>query len=210
MPYLLARESITISIPAAQSIRVGNPRGVKAQLLCAVAGRPNAPVIDIPAAAGTTFGPYAVATDVTLVNNSYEPVEYVVAVTPVLTDAPYNPAAVAITGGTVNATPVGNTTRSTGAFTTIASTATDSTGAPGNVINNSANGRAAFAAAGVSVVVTNSSVAVTDTVLVTLLGAADATLTNIVGVTVAAGSFTVTGNAAATATKRFMFTVIKS
>lgn len=118
--------------------------------------------------------------------------------------------AVAITGGSINGTSVGATTRSTVAATTLAINTTDSTGTPGNVTNNSANGRAAFAAAGSSVVVTNSFVAVTDTVLVTLLGAADTTLTAIVGVTVAAGSFTVTGNAAATATKGFMFTVIKS
>ena len=49
-----------------------------------------------------------------------------------------------------------------------------------------------------------------DTTPYVLLGAADATLTAITGVTVAAGSFTVTGNVAATATKGFMFTVIKS
>ena len=120
------------------------------------------------------------------------------------------PGAVAITGGTINNTTIGATTRAAGSFTALASTATDSTGTPGNVTNNSANGRAAFAAAGSTVVVTSSAVAVTDTVHVTLLGAADATLLYVVGVTVAAGSFTVTGNAAATATKGFMFTVIKA
>lgn len=131
-----------------------------------------------------------------------------------------NQAAVAITGGTIsgtaittgsiNNTPIGATTRSTLAGTTVALTATDSTGTPGNVTNNSANGRAAFAAAASTCVVTNSSVAATDTVQITLLGAADATLLYVVGVTVAAGSFTVTGNAAATAAKGFMFTVIKA
>jgi len=132
----------------------------------------------------------------------------------------YVPSAVAITGGTVagaavttstiNSTTIGATTRSTVAATTLASTATDSTGTPGNVTNNSANGRAAFAAAGTAVVVTCSAVAAADTVHVTLLGAADATLLYIAGVTVAAGSFTVTGNAAATAAKSFMYTVIKA
>lgn len=122
----------------------------------------------------------------------------------------YVASAVAITGGTVNGTTVGATTRAAVSATTLAATATDSTGTPGNVTNNSANGRAAFAAAANSVVVTNSSVAATDTVQVTLLGAADATLLYVTGVTVGAGSFTVTGNAAATAAKGFMFTVIKS
>lgn len=115
---------------------------------------------------------------------------------------------VAITGGDIRGTPIGIGSRSTGSFSAVNVTTTDSTGTPGNVTNNSTAGRAAFAAAGSSVTVTNSSVAATSTVLVTLLGAADATLTNIVGVTVAAGSFTVTGNAAATATKGFMFLVI--
>jgi hypothetical protein len=119
-------------------------------------------------------------------------------------------SAVAITGGTINGTSVGATTRSTVALTTLSQTTTDQTGTPGNVTNNNGMGRAAFAAAGSSVVVTNSSVAATDSVFVTLLGAADTTLTAIVGVTVAAGSFTVTGNAAATATKGFMWHVIKS
>jgi hypothetical protein len=120
----------------------------------------------------------------------------------------YNPAAVALTGNTINNTSVGATTRSTGAFTRLALDRTDSTSTPGNVTNNSQMGRAAFAAAGTAVVVTNSSVTATSEVFVQLLGAADATLTSIVGVTVAAGSFTVTGNAAATAAKSFSFLVI--
>ena len=123
--------------------------------------------------------------------------------------AAYRRESVAITGGTINNTTVGATTRSSVAATSLQLNTTDSTGTPGNVTNNSANGRAAFAAAGNTVVVTNSQVAAGDTVQVTLLGAADATLDRIVGVTVAAGSFTVIGNAAATATKGFMFTVIK-
>lgn len=120
----------------------------------------------------------------------------------------YNPAAVALTGGTINNVPIGATTRSTGAFTTLALTRTDSTGTPGNVTNNSALGRAAFAAAGSTVVVTSSIVTASSEVFVQLLGAADATLTSIIGVTVAAGSFTVTGNAAATAAKSFSFMVV--
>lgn len=120
----------------------------------------------------------------------------------------FNPSTVAITGGTINGASVGATTRSTGAFTTLALTRTDSTGTPGNVTNNSALGRAAFAAAGSTVVVTSSIVTASSEVFVQLLGAADATLTSIIGVTVAAGSFTVTGNAAATAAKSFSFMVV--
>jgi hypothetical protein len=119
-------------------------------------------------------------------------------------------SAVTFTGGTIDNVSIGATTRNAGRFSTLSVTAVDSTGTPGNVTNNSAAGRAAFAAAASTVVVTNALVLAADTVMVTLLGAADATLTGIVGVTVAAGSFTVTGNAAATATKGFMFTVIKA
>jgi hypothetical protein len=117
--------------------------------------------------------------------------------------------AIAITGGTINGTSVGATARSTGAFTTLSMTSADSTGTPGNVTNNNANGRAAFAAGGTTVVVTCSAVAAADQVHVTLLGAADATLKSIAGVTVAAGSFTVIADVAATATKGFMYTVVK-
>ena len=125
----------------------------------------------------------------------------------------YNPASVAVTGGTINGTSVGATTPSTGSFTSLRMTSflsafTDSSGTPGNVTNNSARGRAAFAAAGSSVVVTNSQVAANSTVLVQL-GGSDATLTT-VRVTPAAGSFTVTGNAAATGITVFDFIVIQN
>lgn len=117
---------------------------------------------------------------------------------------------VAITTGSINNTPIGASLRAAVSASSVSITATDSSGTPGNVTNNAANGRAAFAAAASSVVVTSTAVAAADNVHVTLLGAADATLTSIVGVTVAAGSFTVTGNAAATAAKSFMFTIIKA
>lgn len=209
MPYILGRNSVTLAIPAGQSIRVGNPRGLPLQLLAVQSGRNNGPVTDIPAG-NTTYGPYAAASDVVLVNNGFDFVEYVVGASPALTDVVFDPSVVAITGGNINNTIIGATTRNAVSGSRLALTAVDSTGTPGNVTNNNANGRAAFAAAGTTVVVTNSLVVATDTVLVTLLGAADTTLTTIVGVTVAGGSFTVTGNAAATATKGFMFTVIKS
>jgi len=101
---------------------------------------------------------------------------------------------------------IGTTTPGIVKTSNLQATYTDSSGTPGNVTNNSPRGRAAFAAAGSSVVVTNSLVAATSTVLVSL-GGSDATLTS-VRVTPAAGSFTVTGNAAATATTVFDFLVV--
>lgn len=116
-----------------------------------------------------------------------------------------------LAGVAINSTTIGATTPSTGSFTSlrftsILSAITDSSGTPGNVTNNAARGRAAFAAAGTSVVVTSSLCAANSTVLVSLKGG-DATLTSVT-VTPAAGSFTVTGNAAATATTPFDFVVI--
>lgn len=86
---------------------------------------------------------------------------------------------------------------------------TDATGTPGAVTINKCNGRAAIAIGASSVVVTNSSVAVTDTVLITPLGR-DATCTDLVVDSVSAGSFQVSGVANATAATSFMFTVIKA
>ena len=116
------------------------------------------------------------------------------------------PGSVAITGGSINGATVGMTTPSNAQFSEVKATYTDSSGTPGNVTNNKPRGRAAFAAAGTSVTVTNAMVNATSTVLVQL-GGADATLTT-VRVTQAAGSFTVTGNAAATGTAPFDFQVI--
>ncbi len=121
----------------------------------------------------------------------------------------YRPDAVAVTGGTINNASVGATTRSTGAFTRLALTRSDSSGTPGNVTNNNQLGRAAFAAAGTTVVVTNSSVTATSEVFINLL-TTDATLTSARVTAIAAGSFTVTGNAAATAATTFSFLVVNS
>jgi hypothetical protein len=85
---------------------------------------------------------------------------------------------------------------------------TDSTGTPGNVTNNSPSGRAAVNTGASSCVVTNSTCVATSKVFVQLIGAADATLTSITALTIAAGSFTVTGNANATAAKSFEFLVV--
>lgn len=80
-------------------------------------------------------------------------------------------------------------------------------GTPGDGTVNRPMGRAAFAAASATVVVTNDLVDTTSVVDVQLEGAPDATLTS-VDVTPGVGSFTVTGNAAATATKVFSFKVV--
>lgn len=88
----------------------------------------------------------------------------------------------------------------------LQATYTDSSATPGNVTNNSPRGRAAFAAAGTSVVVTSSLVTATSSVQVSLWGG-DATLKSVC-VTPAAGTFTVTGNAAATGITKFDFLVI--
>lgn len=76
-------------------------------------------------------------------------------------------------------------------------TAGNSTGAPGNATLNTPTGRSAIAAAAASVTITNSLVSATSIVLVALQ-TADATLNTIRTIIPGAGSFVVTGNAAAT------------
>lgn len=101
---------------------------------------------------------------------------------------------------------IGTTTPGIVKASNLQATYLDSSGTPGNVTNSSPRGRAAFAAASSTVVVTSTLVAATSTVLVAL-GGSDATLTTI-RVTPGAGSFTVTGNAVATATTPFDFLVV--
>lgn len=95
-----------------------------------------------------------------------------------------------------------------GATSSFAAAVTDSSGTPGNATQNTDRGRAAFAAAASTVTITNSQVAANSTVLAQL-GGADATLTS-VRVTPGAGSFTVTGNAAATGTTPFDYFIIQN
>lgn len=83
----------------------------------------------------------------------------------------------------------------------------DSSGTPGNVTNNGASGRAAVAAAASTCTVTNGTVSATSKVFVQNEGS-DATATTLLHVAVAAGSFTVTYNAAATAATKFSFLVV--
>ena len=109
---------------------------------------------------------------------------------------------VAFTGGTINGVTIGGTARAAASVTSINITGTDQSGTPGNV-NNSGNsiGRAAFAAAGTTVVVTDSNCVPASRIFIQVLGN-DATLTS-ARVVAGTGSFTVTGNAAATATTSF-------
>lgn len=85
---------------------------------------------------------------------------------------------------------------------------TDTSGTPGAATINKASGRAAIAIGAASVVITNSLVTAASRVLTQMEGAIDATLTGPLNVTLAAGSFTVTGNANATAAKKFSFLVV--
>lgn len=118
----------------------------------------------------------------------------------------YVPSAVSITGGAVNGASTGVTTPATVRTNNLQAVYSDQSGTPGNATVNSPRGRAAFAAAGTTVVVTSTLVTAASTLLVQL-GGADATLTS-VRVTTGAGSFTVTGNAAATGTTPFDFLVV--
>lgn len=104
------------------------------------------------------------------------------------------------TAGNIDNMVIGATTRRAGSFTAFAVTKTDLSGTPGNVTNANFNGRCAIAAAASSVVVTNTNCTANTTIIAIISQAtADATLTQIVRVAPAAGSFTIYGNAAATA-----------
>jgi hypothetical protein len=82
----------------------------------------------------------------------------------------------------------------------VALSFTDASGTPGNATINTPRGRCAIAAAASSVTITNSLCKTTSAVGVTINQAAtDATLTSLLRVQTANGSFTITGNAAATA-----------
>lgn len=84
----------------------------------------------------------------------------------------------------------------------------DNTGTPGNATINSITGRAAVAAAGTTVTITNSKVTAVSEIFIQLRGARDATLTELRISAQGAGTFTVTGNAAATAAVQFSFWVV--
>ncbi|MCR4293630.1 MAG: hypothetical protein NUV76_12225 [Candidatus Kuenenia sp.] len=82
----------------------------------------------------------------------------------------------------------------------------DSTGTPGNATLNTTTGKSAIAAAANAITITNNRTEATSLVFVTALDN-DTTLTNFKAVA-SAGSFVVTGNAAATATWKFQWWII--
>ena len=117
------------------------------------------------------------------------------------------PSAVAITGGTINTTTIGVTTPAIVKASDYQAATTDISGTAGNGTASTVRGRAAFAAAANSVVITSTLVTATSSIFVQLR-TADVTLTKITSVVAGAGSFTVTGDAVATAITSFDFHVI--
>lgn len=204
MPFLQTGDSTTVKVPSGQSIIVSAYRNATASVLIPQ-GLRGGPLATISNGA-TTYGPYPNGASITIASVAGD-VEYVVDASPALTDNLYNPASVAVTGGSINGTPIGGATRSTVAATQLSVTGTDSTGTPGNVTNNSCSGRAAIAAAATSITVTSSAVAAADHVFIQPR-AVDAPTKW--AVTTAAGSFTVTVDAAPAAAWPFDFVVIKN
>jgi hypothetical protein len=175
-----------------------------------------------PYAQNITVGPFAVHGSITIVNESGSTLTYgsiVAALTEVggltIYGATVMTASANVTlsptgGGTVTINPatlgnidncrIGFSLRNSGGFTYVAVSGTDNSGSPGPVTNNSGKGRVAIAAGSNNIVVTNTACAATTTVFAVITQAsADATLTQIVRVVPAAGSFTIYGNANATA-----------
>lgn len=93
--------------------------------------------------------------------------------------------------------PIGQSTPSSIKTSDLQAVFTDATATPGNVTVNTARGRVAFAAAAATVVVTNSLATANSMVIVTLR-TADGALTHVLRTVTAAGSFTITANAAST------------
>lgn len=118
----------------------------------------------------------------------------------------FNPSSVAITGGTINSTAIGNSGQASMRTNNLQASRSDLSGTPGNGTANTTCGRAAIAAGQQSCTITNSLVTTTSTVLVTL-GGLDATMFA-ARCTPGAGSFVVTGNVAATGNVPFDWLVI--
>lgn len=232
MPTLTAGNSAAVSVAADQTVSITilhNSTG-RIQFVAsnagAILGDGGAGRSFGPLAATQTFGPWAVAGTVTVFADTGS-VDYTVNASSFQDVNVANTITVggfAQTAGTLSSTGTGNKTLTasgtgnvalgatgTGSTTltrlnSLTVVSTDASGTPGNATINNLSGRAAFAAAGSTVVVTNSLVTAASKVFVSL-GSADATLTS-VRVTAAAGSFTVTGNAAATGTTVFDFLVV--
>lgn len=96
---------------------------------------------------------------------------------------------------------------STGTGGSLAQPYTDGTGTPGNITINTPRGRASIASGNTACIVTNSSVAATSSVFVSLRGL-DTTATSVRVSSPGPGSFTVTANASATANTVFDFLVV--
>lgn len=94
------------------------------------------------------------------------------------------------------------------ADTIVVALRADTSGTPGNATINAITGRAAVAAAGTAVTITNSKVTANSEIFIQLRGARDTTLTELRISAQSAGSFTVTGDAAATAAVVFSFLVM--
>ena len=185
-----------------------------------------------PAAQSVTIGPFSVHGTVSITNDAGSALTYATLVSSLtefggvtvygalsmtaaanVTLSPTGAGTVTInpaTAGAMDNVAIGSTTRRGGGFSTLALSSTDSSGTPGNVTNNSPKGRVAIAAGANNVVVTtNIGVSATSTVLAVINQAtADATLTQIVRVVPAAGSFTIYGNANATANTVVDFVVL--
>jgi len=107
-----------------------------------------------------------------------------------------NPA----TLGNIDNCRIGATSRGIGLFSLIGINHGDLSGTPGNATMSTPKGRNAIAAGSNNIVITNAVCTATSTVFAVINQAsADATLTQIVRVVPAAGSFTIYGNANATA-----------
>lgn len=152
----------------------------------------------------TVTGPFSVtagAVNITPPNNN-------VTISPTGTGVvTINPA----TQGSINNVNIGQSFRAPGAFSGFGLNYLDSSGTPGNVTNSNPKGRVAIAAGASSIVVTNTLSTATSTVYAVINQAsADATLTQIVRVSCAAGSFTIFGNANATANTVVDFVLVNS
>ncbi len=95
MAFLQQNDSATISIPVGQSLRVGAYRNAAASILIPQ-GRSGGPSATLKNAAAT-YGPWPVIVNVTIAA-AYGEIEYIAAVTPILTDNPFDPSTITATG----------------------------------------------------------------------------------------------------------------
>jgi len=209
MPTILpAGSRLTIQVPPQSSVTITPATASSARVarLPATAGSSAAPVtVVISAATKYTAGKVTpLIIDVSCTAGS------VTIGDPVLIDEVYDPAAVAITGGSISATmnggSIGQTTPIPVKSSNLAAAYTDSSGTPGSVTNSSPRGRAAIPAGATSITVTSTLVTAASAIFAQMRSS-DATMIEISAVA-AAGSFTVTGNSAATGVVPFDFLVI--